>query len=44
MAANHKAVSHRGASGCFNLNAGAKRETLPLSLWPSIENTEEARG
>ena len=38
--ANHKAVS-QGASGLLQLNACAKRETLPLS-WPSIENTEEA--
>ena len=42
--ANFTAVWSRGAGGRINLNPGAERETLPFSLWPSIENTEEARG
>ncbi len=31
-----------GRADYFNLNVGARRETLPFSLRPSIENTEEA--
>jgi hypothetical protein len=30
-----------GVSGLSNLNEDAARETLPFSLWPSIDFTEE---
>jgi len=40
--ANFRALWARGEGGRINLNAGAERETLPFSLRPLIDITEEA--